>query len=514
MLSYSRLSCSLPLILCLFVALSPSASIAQVVPDQTEDGSAAAYTDSRTGEEIVPRIEERDGKKFYYWPHWGKWTNGKMHVENPRTTHPDAQWWPEAGLGLFLCWGLPTAFEPNGEGWSGRWSQARVDRGSFYPQTEIWAAAEGWEPTDYDPNKWMEAAAKAGFKYSVMTMKHHGGYAMWDSDHALIGVRQYMDGRDLVEPWVEACRANGIKVGLYYSGMDWYFERDYMNFSMDPNVMVDYHGEFVESIPKRPPSFSKAYEEFNAAQVRELMDKFDPDIWWGDGGHGMHADDIRAMKPGIVLNNRGLGGGDHATAEGWHMADPQYVKKPVVGNGWWWEVNAIAMGGSWHYGYPNGERIYDSDFVLYSLAQARSMGGNLLANIGPRPDGRMQDQAYRLFDDMAEWMETNRDSVFGINGGGPWPEKCNVPVTCRDAVWYFHARPKQATAGDPIVLEDAAEPVSVKLMRTGEPIDYAYVDGTLSIAIPDDLKAGNVTDVVVVDFGPAFDTEPYLFTHW
>jgi len=494
--------------------LSAGECFAQVVPEPHEDGSAEAYIDSHTGKKLVPTIEVKDGKRYYTWPHWHKWQNGKMQLHNERTKHPDAQWFPHAGLGLFLCWGLPSAFEPNGEGWSGIWSQSRQDRGEFYPQSEIWAAAEGWNPSDYDPEKWMSAAAKAGFQYSVITTKHHGGYAMWDSDHALIGVRQYMDGRDLIAPWVKACRNNGIKVVFYYSGMDWYFERDYKNFSVDPDRLVNYRGEFVTSLPKRPPSFSKAYEEYNAAQVREIMQRYDPDIWWGDAGHGMTADEIRALKPGIVLNNRGIGGGDFCTPEGFHMAEPQYIKKPIVENGWWWEVNAIIQGGSWHYDRRYGERIYDADFVLMQLARARCMGGNLLANIGPRPDGRLQAQAYHLFELMAQWMETNRDSVFGINGGGPWPEKCNVPITCRDAVWYFHAGPKDATPDKPIVLKDAARPVSVKLMRTGQNLDYTYQDNTLTLVVPNDLKARWVTDVIVVDFGPDFDPEPYRFKHW
>lgn len=496
----------------LALGLSGRAAPAQVVPAPTEDGSAASYTDSATGEAIVPTIEVRDGKSYYTWPHWHQWKNFKMQVPDTRTDHPDAQWWPHAGLGLFMHWGIVSEFGPTGEAWAGRWSQAREDQGGFHPQSDIWAAAETFDPVDYDPEKWMAAAAKAGFTYSVLTTKHHDGYALWDSDWAQIGVRQHLGGRDLVEPFVEACRKHGLKVGFYYSGMDWFFERDTMNFSVQADAKVNYRGEKVGSLPRRPPGFQKAYDEYNAGQVRELIDKFDPDIWWGDGGHGMTADQIRELSPGIVLNNRGEGG-DHATAEGFAMAEPQYVK-PVVENDWWWEVNSIINGGSWHYDQHAGERIYPSDAVLMHLAKARCMGGNLLANIAPRPDGRFQDEAYRLFDDMATWMKTNRDSVFDIDGGGPWPDRCNVPITCRDTTWYFHATAEQATEKDPVVLTDASRPVSVTLMRTGAAIDHAFENGTLSFVVPEDLKADEVTDVVVVDFGPEFDAMPYRFRHW
>ncbi|QBG46731.1 glycoside hydrolase [Verrucomicrobia bacterium S94] len=483
---------------------------AQHMPGQFEDGSAEAYVDSTNGKPIVPRIEEKDGKRYYYWPNFHQWQNGKMQLHNERTDHPDAQWWPEAGLGLFICWGMPSVFEPNGEGWSGRWTQDKEERGVYYPQTELWKSVEHWNPELYDPEKWMSAAAKAGFKYSVLTLKHHGGFAIWDSDYALIGVRQSANGRCLVDPWVKACRDNNIKVGFYYSGMDWYFERDYMNFSMQPGDIVNYKGEHVKSLPKRPPGFSKAYEEFNNNQVKEVIEKFDPDIWWGDGGHGATLEQIRKWRPGIVVNNRGIGGGDHCTPEGFHMAEPQYIRKPIVENGWWWEVNAIIQGGSWHYDQHFGEKVFSTDKVLMQLAQARCMGGNLLACIGPRPDGRMQGDAYRLFDEMAEWMETNSNSVFGINGGGPWPELASVPVTCRDNIWFFHASKNQQIELKKI----AKKPRAVTLMATGDQLDYVFRDGNLKVTIPEEKKSKVATDVVIVEFGDDFDYKPYLFRHW
>jgi alpha-L-fucosidase len=138
-----------------------------------------------------------------------------------------------------------------------------------------------------------------------------------------------------------------------------------------------------------------------------------------------------------------------------------------------------------------------------------------LANIGPRPDGTLPDDAYRLFDEMAEWMSTHEASVHGITGGGPWPEDCNVPITSNEHTWYFHAMKHQATEENPIVLKNCpAVPLRVSLMRTGEALDYALKDGELRITIPPALKAVTVTDVVKVEFGSDFDPQPYRFTHW
>ena len=173
---------------------------------QHVDGGAEAYAGTATDEAVVPVIEEKDGRKYYTWPMWNHSKNRKMQVLRERTTHPDAQWWPHAGLGLFMHWGIISEFEPSGEAWSGRWTQAREDKGVFHPQEQLWEAAKTFDPVNYDPEKWMAAASGAGFRYAVLTTKHHDGYALWDSDWALMGVRQYLDGRDLIAPYVQACR--------------------------------------------------------------------------------------------------------------------------------------------------------------------------------------------------------------------------------------------------------------------------------------------------------------------
>ena len=486
----------------------------KISDQQSVDGSAASYFDQNVEEDIFPTIKIENGKSYYYWPMWNQSKNRKMQVHRERTRHPDAQWWPHAGLGLFMHWGIVSEFKPSGEAWSGRWTEQREEKGIYYPQEEIWKVADSFNPKNYNPDKWMEGASRAGFKYAVLTTKHHDGYALWDSDWALMGVRQSLNGKDLIGPYVDACRKYNMKVGFYYSGMDWFFDRDYMNFAISKDIIVNYKGEKVSNLPKRPSSRWEAYKEFNENQVVELISKYKPDIWWGDGGHGASVEKIQALKPGIVCSNRGQGSGDHATPEGYDMVQPKFIK-PILDNGWWWELCTIIQGGSWHYDINKGENINPTDAVLMQLAKVRCMGGNLLANIGPRPDGTLQDQVWRLFDEMETWMSTCGESVFGINGGGPWPHNCNVPITVKDRVWYFHSRKDQANKSKPIILTQCpGKPKSVTLLRTGEELSYNHKKGILRFFIPESLKAGNVTDVVKVEFNSDFNPEPYLFKHW
>lgn len=483
---------------------------AEAAPTQHEDGSAATYS-KKAKVEKPPRIEEANGKQYYYWPEFGQWSNNKLQLRDERSVHPDAQWFPDAGLGLFMHWGIVSEFEPSGEAWSGRWTTQREEKGIFYPQTEIWAAAETFNPQNYNPDKWMAAAKAAGFNYAVLTTKHHDGYALWDSDVAKMSVRQSLNGRDLVKPYVDACRKHDVKVGFYYSGMDWYYDRESMNFSVQPGVKVNYKGEKVDSLPPRPADFAEKFPKFNEGQVRELL-KYKPDLWWGDGGSGMPITEIRKLQPGILCNNRNKSrAGDYVTPEGAHMAAPKYLA-PVVENGWWWESCEIANGGSWHYS-QKAEKVNQTDAFLYRLAQIRSMGGNMLANIAPRPDGDMPEQAYRLFSEMAEWMQTGRESIYQINGGcGLDPDKANVPVTIRDRVWYVHARADRATQNNPVVLKDMVRPRSVTLLRTGDALPYEFADGVLQLTIPAGSKNYRKgTDVIKLVFDTVAVSEPYFF---
>src|SRR5262249_28165392 len=95
---------------------------------------------------------------------------------------------------------------------------------------EYWQMAKDFNPQSYDPDRWLAAAKDAGFTYAVLTAKHHEGFALWPSHFGTFSTKNYMGGRDLVRPFVEACRRHGLKVGLFVSGPDWYFDRDYNDF--------------------------------------------------------------------------------------------------------------------------------------------------------------------------------------------------------------------------------------------------------------------------------------------
>lgn len=412
-----------------------------------------------------------------------------------RTTHPGAQWFPEAGLGLFLHWGISSAHPRGGQEIS--WAMMKnlpwdPDNRHTVTPREYFALAETFDPQKYDPDKWIAAAARAGFRYAVLTTKHHDGYALWPSDAGDYDTGEYLDGRDLVRPFVEACRRHGLKVGLYYSPPDWHFMRDYMTFNYGsqnraqypdrPHLGLDH--EPVELTPA-PPEYSAQYQQYIHDQVVELLTRYGRiDLLWFDGGpEAIGIDEIRALQPHIVVNPRMHGRGDFETPE---------CRLPESRPEGWWEVCTIVSRG---WAYKKDEWYQPLGKMLDWLSQTRAWDGNLLLNVGPRPTGELPDVVYERFEEMERWMAHSGQAVFGVKGG-PWPEKCSVPVTVRADVWYLHVL---TTSEPPVRLQVDAQPQAVRLLRSGTPLPWQVADGAVLIDLPTDLR-GDEVDIIEVQW--------------
>ena len=225
-----------------------------------------------------------------------------------------------------------------------------------------------------------------------------------------------------------------------------------------------------------------------------------------------------------MINNRTNGWyGDYATPEGSFLCrvkDHLPVLREMLRRGYLWESCNIYNGGSWHYN-PGSENIKEVGAILWHLGIARSFGGNLLADIAPRPNGEMPDQFYERCRELAAWMAHSRESIYDIDGGKVYPDGCNVPVTIAANRWYLHSPPKQWEPNwsfqarvDHIVLKDVPKPSRVVLLRTREglPFDYDAGTKTVRLTIPMELRT-NATDVVMVELTKEAG-DPFRFTHW
>jgi alpha-L-fucosidase len=443
---------------------------------------------------------------------------------------PDAQWFPDAGFGLFVHWGIASVKGIN-ISWSMRagsvLSKTRItsstERARIVAEKDYnlngtvplsafgyWGQANTFDPQSYDPDTWLAAAKAAGFTYAVLTTRHHEGFAMWPSAFGSFNTKNYMNGRDLVGPFVEACRRNGLKVGLYYSPPDWRFDRDYMDFFW-PGVRTlnpEFQPLGPDLNPRSPRSRDAAHQDAYAAlvrgQVEELLTRYGTiDLLWFDGKPaGLTGDQcitqarIRQLQPGIVINPRLHDTGDFVTYE---RTFP--TSRPSG-----WAEFCDAWTGTWSY-TPNAT-FHATGHELGVLAKAKAWRMNYLLSNGPMSNGDMTAMAYTKMAEMQAWMAQHSESVSASVRPLAGTESASVPATARGTVRYLYEIPKYSGSPIPgneiapgtevLTLSGVTKPGRVTLLRTGASLPFTYSGSTASITVAASVRT-NLVDVVKVD---------------
>lgn len=323
-----------------------------------------------------------------------------------RTTHPGAQWFYQpVQLGLFIHFGIPTVHGDLDISWGMMEDQVRRSKGNgILTPNEYWALAEQFNPTKYDPEKWLQAAKDAGFTYAVLTTKHHDGFSLWPSEVSDFSTKNYMNGRDLVKEYADACRKVGLKVGFYYSPPDWKINQDYMNFGRPVSAgNKDVNHQLIGELPEMPAEHYERYVNYVNAQVRELLTNYgEVNLLWFDGSVGgdiskvITIDEIRSLQPQIVVNDRlwGWGIGDYNSKFECHLPseDP---KMP-------WETCQIwHVGGGWSY-VRNADKFRKLDVTMHQYEVCKQWGGNLLLNIAPDKDGVVPEGYYQTVKEFGD----------------------------------------------------------------------------------------------------------------
>ncbi|MEO7311811.1 MAG: alpha-L-fucosidase [Chitinophagaceae bacterium] len=455
------------------------------------------------------------------------------HSESTHSIHPDAQWYPDAGLGLFIHWGL-SSVKDMGISWPmipGRPLAVQVlnpdqikrvvaekdyNLNGIKPRitpNEYWAMAEDFNPKNYNPEKWIKAAKDAGFTYAVLTTKHHEGFAMWPSAFGDFSTKNFMNGEDLISPFIKACRKYGLKVGLYYSPPDWHFDRDYMSFlyykvqSINPSfpkIDADLNARMVTHSEEEIKEHNKEYAALVKGQVEELLTRYGKiDLLWFDGtapiANGRNLitqEEIHKLQPGIVMNPRMHGKGDFITYE-------RDLPKEDPGNVWSEFCNTWTN--SWT--YERSQPFRSNAFILGQFVSVKAMKINYLLGIGPNKDGELRDSAYINMKVIERWMVQNGKSVKMVQRL-PAGEYASVPATANKNIRYLFAIPEFKKDGKneadklpakdiQIVLHTKAKPKSVSVLGTGTSLVYQYLNGELTVELPANIRT-ELVDVVQV----------------
>ena len=319
------------------------------------------------------------------------------------------EWFTQDRFGMFIHWGLYSSLA--GE-WQGKhvpgyaeWIQARAN----IPTEGYAPLSKNFNPSNYDPEKWVLAAKKAGMKYIVITTKHHDGFCLWPSDVTTFDIDDASPfKRDILDELSAACKKHGIKFGTYYSLIDWHHP------SQEPNLKAKGpFGRWGHNLMKE--GRKKEYVTYMKAQIKELIEKYDTEIMWFDGDWNSwwtlaDGDDlyryIRTLKPSIIINNRVSKRGQFK----YDYGTPENVT-PGAALDYYWEA-CWTMNHTW--GYSKYDKKWKSNRVLIQkLVDIASKGGNLLLNVGPKDDGTVQDEAYKGLDALGAWMKVNSESIYG-----------------------------------------------------------------------------------------------------
>jgi alpha-L-fucosidase len=334
-------------------------------------------------------------------------------------------WWTHDRFGMFIHWGiyaLPARHEC-------------VKRNERITDENYSKYFERFDPDLYNPREWAAKARAAGMKYVVLTAKHHDGFCLWDSGVTDYKATNTPAGRDLIAPLVEAFRAEGIRIGFYYSLIDWH----HPDFPVD-RVHPAWPGNAEDAKALNAKRDMEKYISYMKAQLTELLTRYGRidelflDFSYpGENGKG-HAEWkseellklIRSLQPQIVVDNRlDL---DH-TDWGWDFVTPeQFMPQewPTVrGQKVPWET-CQTFSGSW--GYHRDEYSWKSVHQLVvMLVETVSKGGNLLLNVGPTARGTFDSRANERLDGIAGWMRLHDRSIYGCTQA---PEEFAVPQNC------------------------------------------------------------------------------------
>ena len=407
-------------------------------------------------------------------------------------------WYTDARFGMFIHWGL-YAIPARGE-----WVRS-VER---IPKEAYMTYFEEFDPVDYDPKQWAKAAKEAGMKYMVLTAKHHDGFCLFDSQYTDFKSTNTKCGRDLVREFLDAARGEGLKVGLYYSLLDWYHP-DYPHYG-------DLHHPMRDN-----PAYTNEGRDFNRYltylhnQVRELCTNYGKlDILWFDFSYENEnavmrgetwkatqlVEMVRQLQPEIIIDNRlevsgeGFGSLWEGNPTPYHgdFVSPEQIIPPEgiqdkQGRDLVWEA-CVTMNNNW--GYCQNDHFFKpAPMLIKKLVECVSKGGNLLLNVGPDARGNIPPQSLEILRQIGAWMKDNSPSIYGCGKAG-MAKPDTGRITRKGNKLYYH------------LFENTIGPMPLAGLKR-EQIDHVRLLATGGeVPLSNSWMSSNYPEIVFAELGP------------
>lgn len=335
----------------------------------------------------------------------GRFAPGGISVLPPAAA--DMTWWREARFGMFIHWGLYSIL---GGEWGSRTDYAEWIRNNAHiPIREYDKLVARFNPVRFDADQWLGLAKEAGVGYLTITTKHHDGFALFDSKLTDFCVRSTPFKRDIMQEIADASRRHDVRPCWYHSIMDWHHPDYLPRRAWESETRSATGAHYARYLP------------YLHGQVRELLTRYgDIGVMWFDGqweeswtqemGTALYQH-CRTLQPSVIVNNRVNGWSPVPVKE---LGDFRTPEQEVPATGWPgvdWE-SCITMNHNW--GYNSHDHDFKSvEQLIGLLVETASKGGNLLLNVGPKPDGTFPDESVERLRAMGKWMAVNGEAIRG-----------------------------------------------------------------------------------------------------
>jgi len=406
------------------------------------------------------------------------WTNGVTRAADKsflQAGPEDVQAWRELKFGLFVHWG-PVSLKGTEIGWS-RGGERRGTGGTGEIPVEVYDNLyKQFNPVEFNADQWVRIAKDAGMRYLVFTSKHHDGFSMFDSRLTDYKITNSPFKRDVVKELADACHKAGLKLGYYYSPVDWHH----------PDYRTANHQRYIE---------------YMHGQLREICSNYGQiDIIWFDGLGGTAKDwdsenlfkMLRQLQPHVILNNRAGLPADHDTPEqriGKFQNDRPWETCMTICQQWAWKPN---------------DRMKSQKECIQTLVRVTGGDGNLLFNVGPMPDGRIEPRQVQRLKEMGDWLRQYGESIYGTRGG-PIKTTAQLASTCKGNTIYVHVL---SWPGETITLPALPKRIVGSSLLTGGTVTVRQTKEAVEIQVSPGNRQEIDTIVKLELDGPAGEIEP------
>ena len=404
-------------------------------------------------------------------------------------------------FGMFIHWG-PVSLKGEEISWS---------RGREIPINEYDQLYKEFNPELYAAADWVEAAKAAGMQYIIITSRHHDGFSLWDSEYTDYDMAATPYGKGILKELAKECQKQGIRFGTYYSICDWY--RD--DYPVDYPA-PDYTFNEARSMDSETRVQMEHYITFIKNQLRELIEDYNTFLIWFDGewewawthemGTDMYAY-LRGLNDNILINNRvdkGREGMEDKSRSATFAGDFATPEQEVgaFDNTYAWET-CMTIGEQWAW-KPN-DKLKSKKECIHTLLQTIGGDGNLLFNVGPMPDGRIEDRQLVILKEMGQWLSINGEAVYGTRGG-PYLPSAKMVSTRKENKIYLHLLDKP---GKKLVLplQAGIAVKSVSFLQDGSPLQFTRDEESITLMLPGKLPDEVATVIELILDRPASEID-------